>query len=201
MIDRKFVIEAKNPINGNSYTEKDALLLCAKDKAVPAALKAYQLECVRLGANSEHIESIGLLIERVESYQQNVGSKVPDTVGDEIKRCIDGNLTEDDNETSQHVTLIDKEDKSHKKFLSYYKYYLSSVFSLLLVLITLCLALGALKPSKAMMDLSEFLATSPEIAAGYLCSIFSLLFSFGLYKMYRISVYNCLLKAENIKKE
>jgi len=87
-IDRKFIIAAQNPINGKKYSQDDALLLCAKDKAVPAALRAYQAECEKLGANPEHIESIGLLIGRVEEYQSNIESRVPDTVGDEIDRCI-----------------------------------------------------------------------------------------------------------------
>jgi hypothetical protein len=95
MIDRKFIINAKNPINGNTYTQKDSLLLCAKDKAVPVALKAYQKECVRLNANPEHIESIGLLIGRVEAFQKELGSKLPDTVGEEIERCVIGTGTEE----------------------------------------------------------------------------------------------------------
>jgi hypothetical protein len=89
MIDRKFTISATNPVNGNSYTEKDALLLCAKDKAVPVALKAYQEECARIGANPEHIQSVGLLIERVIAFQKKNGSRVPDTIGAEIGRCLD----------------------------------------------------------------------------------------------------------------
>ena len=94
MIDRKFEITAKNPVNGNTYTEADALLLCAKDKAVPAALRAYRDECVRIGANAEHVQSIGLLIDRVNAFQKSNGSRVPDTVGDEIKRCIEGDDTQ-----------------------------------------------------------------------------------------------------------
>lgn len=89
-IDRKFIIAAQNPINGKKYSHEDALLLCAKDKAVPAALKAYKAECELLGANIEHIVSISLLIERVEKYQRDIKSRIPDTVGDELKRCIDG---------------------------------------------------------------------------------------------------------------
>lgn len=89
-IDRKFNIFAKNPVNGNEYTHENALLLCAKDKAVPAALKAYRDECEKLGANPEHIQSIELLMERVNNYQENIESRVPDTIGDEIERCIDG---------------------------------------------------------------------------------------------------------------
>jgi len=89
-IDRKFKFLAVNPVNGHIYTDEDALVLCAKDKAVPVALEAYQKECVRLGANPEHIESIGKLIQRVKEYQSSVKSEVPDTVGGEIARCING---------------------------------------------------------------------------------------------------------------
>jgi len=90
VIDRKFKLLAVNPVTGKIYTEETAMVFCAKDKAVPAALKAYREECVRYGANPEHIESVGLLIERVELYQRMVETRVPDTVGDEIPRCIDG---------------------------------------------------------------------------------------------------------------
>lgn len=90
IIDRKFQLLAVNPVNGKTYTEDNAMVLCAKDKAVPAALRAYLVECERLGANPEHLESVGLLIERVEDYQRRVESRVPDTVGDEIPRCISG---------------------------------------------------------------------------------------------------------------
>jgi hypothetical protein len=87
-IDRKFQILAVNPVNGKVYTDENALLLCAKDKAVPAALRAYKEECERIGANPEHVESVGLLLGRVEEYQAEVESRVPDTVGDEIPRCL-----------------------------------------------------------------------------------------------------------------
>jgi len=91
MIDRKFRIQATNAVNGKSYTEANALLLCAKDAAVPAALAAYREKCIELGANAEHIESIVRLIERVESFQKHAGGgRVPDTVGDEIQRCLNG---------------------------------------------------------------------------------------------------------------
>lgn len=90
VIDRKFQILAVNPVNGKTYTEANSLLLCAKDKAVPAAIFAYKLECERIGANLEHIRSIELLYNRVKDYQASVECRVPDTVGDEILRCIEG---------------------------------------------------------------------------------------------------------------
>jgi hypothetical protein len=84
IIDRKFTFLAVNPVTLSFYSEHNALILCAKDKAVPAALFAYKLECERIGANPEHVRSI------VKDYQAAVECRVPDTVGDEIPRCLDG---------------------------------------------------------------------------------------------------------------
>ena len=95
VIDRKYRILAVNPLHVSIHTEKDSLLLLAKDRAVPAALKAYRAECVVIGANPEHIDSIDLLIKRVEEYQAKEGWRVPDTTGAEIDRCINGNLPEE----------------------------------------------------------------------------------------------------------
>lgn len=95
MIDRKFKFVATNPCKGTVYTEDNALVLCAKDKAVIPALEAYKVECRRLGAGNEHVESIGLLIDRVREYQKYKagGGRIPDTETDcEIDRCIGGNV-------------------------------------------------------------------------------------------------------------
>jgi len=91
VIDRKFQIKAVNPVNGKTYTEADSLLLCAKDAAVPAALVAYYGECVRIGSNAEHVESVRLLLGRVKDFQSAAGGgRIPDTVGAEIPRCLNG---------------------------------------------------------------------------------------------------------------
>ena len=93
VIDRKFIFKAVNPCNGKEYTEENALILCAKDKAVVSALETYAKTCAEIGANPEHIGSIGLLIDRVKEYQRNVEMKIPDTIGEcEIARCIDGDV-------------------------------------------------------------------------------------------------------------
>ena len=90
-IDRKFKITAKNPCSGKVYTEKEGIFFCAHDMAVPAMIKTYRGECVALGCSEEHIESISLLIQRVEKYQNTLYRKVPDTDTDcEIDRCIGG---------------------------------------------------------------------------------------------------------------
>lgn len=89
-IDRKFNINAVNPATGKVYTQNNSILLVAKDKALIPTLTYYLEQCRHLGSNPEHLESIGLLIDRVREFQLNEGCKTPDTVGDEIARCIHG---------------------------------------------------------------------------------------------------------------
>lgn len=90
-IDWKYKIQAVNPCSGNTHTEADAVLFLVKDKAVPAMLRAYVLECERLGTNPAHLEAMELLIERVEQYQRDIESKIPDTdLPCEIERCTKG---------------------------------------------------------------------------------------------------------------
>jgi hypothetical protein len=95
-VDRKFEFTAVNPCNGKVYTQENAIVFCAKDKALVAALVGYSRVSKFYGSNPEHLESIALLIERVKKYQEEVGSKTPDTIGDcEIDRCIGGILKND----------------------------------------------------------------------------------------------------------
>ena len=95
-IDRKYQIRALNPCSGNTHDEHDSILFLAKDKAVPAMLRAYLKESEKLGANPAHLESIGLLIGRVEQYQREVEAKIPDTdLPCEIRRCVDGDGVSD----------------------------------------------------------------------------------------------------------
>jgi len=83
---------AINPCKGKHYTEKDAILFCAKDKALIPTLQAYYSECHKLGCGKEHLESVELLMDRVKIFQA-VECRVPDTETDcEIDRCIGGNV-------------------------------------------------------------------------------------------------------------
>jgi hypothetical protein len=91
VIDRKFKVLAVNPCSGNVYTEKDGVFFCAKDAALIPALQAYLVDCKHIGADEHHLESVSLLIKRVEAYQAKVECRVPDTNTDcEIARCIHG---------------------------------------------------------------------------------------------------------------
>lgn len=88
-IDRKFAIDAVNPVSGKRYTHENAVLFCAKDQAFLDVLPLYLEACKKRGSNAEHLESIKLLTERVTEFQRTE-SKVPDTLGGEITRCVDG---------------------------------------------------------------------------------------------------------------
>lgn len=87
-IDRKFKILAVNPFTNNHYTEENAFLLCAKDKATPAALRAYITECKRLGCDEGHIESLEQMLKRIELFQAENGARKADTVGLELQHCL-----------------------------------------------------------------------------------------------------------------
>ena len=92
MIDRKFKILAINPCNGKIYTEENAVLFVAKDKALPDALFAYRRACEDLKCDDAHIESIGLLIERVVEFQVEICEKPDTDTPCEIDRCIGGKV-------------------------------------------------------------------------------------------------------------
>ncbi len=93
VIDRKFVFTAVNPCNGHYYTQANAVVFAAKDRAFLPALESYREACVKLNCDESHIESIDLLIDRVRTYQKTVEKRIPDTdLPCEIDRCIGGNL-------------------------------------------------------------------------------------------------------------
>jgi len=94
MIDHKFIIKAHNACKPDKvYTEENAILFCAKDKAVPKMLLAYMDTCEKLGCGIEHLESLAAMHTRVLIYQRDIESRVPDTETDcEIDRCIGGKV-------------------------------------------------------------------------------------------------------------
>ena len=78
--DHRFKFLAINPQNGDHYTEKNAVLLCAEDEAAPFALRA----CVDIlyCAGFEHKEDMQQILDRVVQFQAENGSKVPETSDD-----------------------------------------------------------------------------------------------------------------------
>jgi len=92
IIDRKFKFVAVNPCNQKVYTEENAIIFCAKDMALLDALYAYRSKCCDLNCGDEHIESISMLMARVEAFQKDE-KRIPDTNTDcEIDRCIGGKV-------------------------------------------------------------------------------------------------------------
>jgi len=62
MIDRKIKFVATNPCKGSVYTEENAIVFCAKDKAVPHMLDAYRDKCLELVCGPDHIASITFVV-------------------------------------------------------------------------------------------------------------------------------------------
>lgn len=89
IIDRKFITLAVDQ-QGNICTERNSILFCAKDRAFYSALSEYRKVHHSLRTDKERIKNIDMLILRIRGYQEHVESKIPDTTGGEISRCLDG---------------------------------------------------------------------------------------------------------------
>lgn len=77
-IDRKFTISATATGSGKRYTEENAVLFLAKDRAFALTLPDYVRHCQELGAAPEQIRAAQLLLERVTEFQRTNETKVPD---------------------------------------------------------------------------------------------------------------------------
>lgn len=94
-VDRKYRFIGFNATNGKVYTEDNAMLFAAKDQALPDTLRFYRAKCEALGCERAHLDALDLLIGRVEAYQRDVQSKVPDTSAEEQVRTVHGILRSD----------------------------------------------------------------------------------------------------------
>lgn len=74
-IDRKFEIMAVSKSSGNVYTEREAIILLARDPATLDAIRAYQDGCRRIGCSQQQLDSIESLYQRVISFQGLYGFK------------------------------------------------------------------------------------------------------------------------------
>lgn len=77
-IDRKFKFVATANRSGKQYTEENAVLFLAKDRAFLLTLQDYIRHCRALGAAPEQIQAAQLLFERVRQFQATNETKVPD---------------------------------------------------------------------------------------------------------------------------
>lgn len=75
-IDRKFKIIAHCKAHQHRYTEANAVLFVAKDKAFLAVLPEYRRICQELGAKEDQLKGIDLLIERVKRFQAENPDKI-----------------------------------------------------------------------------------------------------------------------------
>jgi len=92
IVDRKFKFLAVNPCNHNIYTEENAIVFVAKDAGLLPMLDRYLKFCENAGCDSNHIESVELLMGRIRTFQGRE-IKLPDTnTPCEIDRCIGGKL-------------------------------------------------------------------------------------------------------------
>lgn len=90
-IDRKFIILAVNPVNGKIYTDADGFFVCAKDISAPDGVEGLIKGAIEARSNHEHVESLKLLRERIVQFQIDMGGgRTPDTIGEEIPRCLHG---------------------------------------------------------------------------------------------------------------
>jgi hypothetical protein len=92
-IDKKFKFLAVNPCKvGVTYTEKDGIILLAKDNACVATLDFYYKYCKELGVDELQLEGITQLIERVVMWRSDNQDKckVADTNECEGRNTIGG---------------------------------------------------------------------------------------------------------------
>ena len=75
-IDTKYKFIAVSNEHGTEHNEYDAIVFLAKDKALHETLIFYYVICVKLGAQTEQLESIRRMIHRVEVYQNLNPNKV-----------------------------------------------------------------------------------------------------------------------------
>jgi hypothetical protein len=85
-LDAKFYAAVHKVKDGKSVPDDEWVIFLAKDNAFPATLQFYLEECVRLGADEEHCESVQRMIRRLEQWRQANPDrcKVPDARGEKL---------------------------------------------------------------------------------------------------------------------
>lgn len=80
-LDGKYYGEIRKCSDGEIVPPDEWILFRAKDNAVPSMLRNYLADCLMLGADQDHIDTIRDLIERVDAWRENNPDKckVPDT--------------------------------------------------------------------------------------------------------------------------
>ena len=85
-LDAKFYGSIFKAKNGHVVPDDEYMVFLAKDNAFPATLQFYRDECVRLGADQQHIDAVDRTIARLNLWR-HVNShrlKVPDAKGERL---------------------------------------------------------------------------------------------------------------------
>jgi hypothetical protein len=85
-LDAKFYGAIYKAKDGSSVPDDQYVVFLAKDNAFPATLAFYLEECVRQGADVEHIESVMRMQRRVTEWREANADlcKAPDARGDKL---------------------------------------------------------------------------------------------------------------------
>jgi len=85
-LDAKFYGAIYKAKDGSSVPDDQYMVFLAKDNAFPATLQFYLDECVRLGADQEHCESVMRTQRRLKEWREANPDmcKVPDARGEKL---------------------------------------------------------------------------------------------------------------------
>jgi hypothetical protein len=85
-LDAKFYGAIYKAKDNSSVSDDQYMVFLAKDNAFPATLAFYLEECVRLGADAEHIESVMRTQRRLNEWREANPDlcKVPDARGEKL---------------------------------------------------------------------------------------------------------------------
>jgi hypothetical protein len=85
-LDAKFYGTIRKVKDDTVVPEDQWMVFLAKDNAFPPTLQFYYEECVRLGADAEHLAAVERTISRVKVWREVNQSKlkVPDAKGEKL---------------------------------------------------------------------------------------------------------------------
>lgn len=83
-LDAKFYGTLRKAKDGSVVPDDEYVVFLAKDNALPVALAKYRDECFRLGCESEQVQAVDALIERVARWRKENTErcKNPDIAGE-----------------------------------------------------------------------------------------------------------------------
>jgi hypothetical protein len=85
-LDAKFSGVIFKVKDGSIVPDDEYMVFLAKDNAFLPTLKFYREECIRLGADNDHIAAVDRTIHRAEHWRENNQHrlKVPDATGEKL---------------------------------------------------------------------------------------------------------------------